>query len=344
MSERDLPNMDDVELPDIPDDEELDSPDGAESADSEADEAADASEGGRFGALFAKLAPILDRLGALTAPVAKLCEPVGKALAPVAKVAAPVAAIVAPLLARVPRPILAGAGSFAGVLVVVVLLAAVLGGGQGGAEASTTATKAAPVKSTAPLAPVATPKPAYTPTPPAPTATPTPAVWEERGPIVISRGIAPLPKPMHALNREFLRLIEDPRETYTIVTRTQVVMSGGPMSPWWGIVLAYQDETHHIHLQFTTDSYAKNQPQVGLVLANGATARPVGLSSPLPDLPFWGRDLHEIRVEVNPDEVVVIFNGQFVKNWPNPRTFPSTTKGLFVNGPSRVRFESFTVE
>ena len=352
MSERDLPNMDDVELPDIPDDEELDSADNAEGdAAAEGMEAeAGGALGGRFGPLLGKLAAVLAPLAALLAPllarVGAIAAPVARIAAPIASATAPVRAIAGPLVERVPRPILAGVGSFLGVLLVIVLLASAVAGGRGSAEASTAA-KAPAAKSAAAAAelPKPTPKPAYTPTPSGPTPTATPVIWEERGSSWIAHGV-PLPKQsdQHLVPRRILRLIDDPREEYTLVTRFQVLTATGPLAPWWGIVLAYQDESHHVTLYFSTDSYNGNKPAAGVMLANGAGARPVGPPVALPEIPWWGRDTHEVRVTVG-EKIETWLNGYPMGTWQNPRqVVTGGPKGLFLIGPSKMRFDAFELE
>jgi hypothetical protein len=352
MSDRDLPNMDDVELPDIPDDEDLESADGAESEESIDESAVGARSGGRLGPLLAKLGPLvallaalLARVSSLAAPLAPLVAPVGRALSPVAKVTAPIVAIASPLLARVPRPVAVGVGAFVGILLVMVVAASALSGGRGAVEASVAAEKAAAVKSSAPIAvaPTPRPKPVYTPTPSGPTPTPTPTLWEQRDKGWIARG-APLQQqgPARLLPGQ-IQLIDDTRDVYRLVVKFAILVRSGPLNPYWGVILAYQDETHYTNIHFVSDSYKQNQPQGASVTVDGT--RTVRLGEPFPlAFPFWGRDQHELRVDVDADYIEAWLDEDLLGSWKNPRLYPGTKKGLFVFGPSTVRFDSLTVE
>jgi hypothetical protein len=352
VSERDLPNMDDVELPDIPDDEELDS---AESAEGDAPaESEDESAGGRFGPLLAKLSPLLAvlaplpaKVGALAAPLGKIAAPLANLAAPVGKAVAPAAAIAAPLVARVPRPILAGVGSFAGVLVVIVLLVSAIGGGRGAAEASNAAGKPSAIKSPAPIAEVPkppTPAPTPSPTPSEPTPTPTPAGFTRQGTGWVAVGTV-IPNPRQKLIPERMLFLDDERGSYRLVANASVLLRSGPLAPLWGIVLGFQDESNHLRLEFFSDSYDQDRPYGALFITKGGQSRSVGPTVKLLNGEHWRRDTHEIVVEVTPPDIVATINGEVIGQWKHQDpTLALVKKGVYVWGGSRIRFDSIRVE
>jgi hypothetical protein len=341
VSDRDLPNLDEVELPDIPDDDELESAEGEAATLGEVGSRG-APAGGRLGPLLARIAPVAERIGALTAPLGAKATALA---APVGKAVAPIGVIVGPLLARVPRPIMAGVGSFVGVLFVIVVLSSMGGGGRGAAEASAAPVKAAPVKSSAPVAapPKATARPAHTATPAGPTPSPTPATFavQEKGWLAI--GMA-MPNPRQKLIPDRMLFFDDPKDSYRLVANLTVLTRSGPMAPFWGIVLGYEDEQNHLRLEFFADSYDKNRPYAGLFVTTNGSSKSVGPTSRIPNMEFWGRDKHEVVVEVAQPEIVATINGETLGVWQYKGALAPVKKGLYVWGGSRIRFDSVVID
>jgi hypothetical protein len=335
--------MDDVDLPDIPDDDDV----AAEIAEGEGAPPGEGASGGggaggRLGPLLARLAPVAGKVGALAAPLGARA---GALAGPVGKAAAPIGAIAGPLVARVPRPVMAGVGAFLGVLLVIVLLASTVGGGHRSAEASDAPVKGAPVKSSAPIAapPKATARPAHTATPSGPTPTPTPAAFapHEKGWLA---GGTVMPNPRQKLIPDRMLFFDDPRDTYRVVANLTVLTRSGPMSPLWGIVLGFQDEQNHVRLEFFTDSYDKNRPYAGLFVTTNGTSKSVGPTSRVPNMEFWGREKHEVVVDVAQPEIIATINGETLGVWQYKGALAPVKKGLYVWGGSRIRFDSVVID
>jgi hypothetical protein len=333
VSDRELANMDDMDLPDLPDDEELAAGEGATPG--------GAPAGGRLGPLLARLAPVAGKVGALAAPIGAM---VGSAAAPVGKAIAPIGQIAGPLLARVPRPIAAGVSAFVGMVFLILLLSSTIAGGRGSAEASAAPVKAAPVKSSAPVAPPkATARPADTPTPQGPTPSPTPATFAAQEKGWLARGMV-VPNPRQKLIPDRMLFFDDPRDSYRLVANLTVLTRSGPMAPFWGIILGYEDEQNHLRLEFFADSYDKNRPYAGLFVTTNGTSKSVGPTSRIPNMEFWGRDSHEVVVEVASPEIVATINGETLGVWQYKGALAPVKKGLYVWGGSRIRFDSVVID
>lgn len=138
-------------------------------------------------------------------------------------------------------------------------------------------------------------------------------------------------------------LVDDSRDRYTLRTTFAVQLRSGALSPWFGVILAYQDEMRHVNLQFSSNSYANDQPQATLMVADGSGWRRSGDTVALP-FAFWGRDTHELRVTVTDAEVRAWIDGQAIGRFPNPKAYPSGTKGMFLLGGSRLRVDSFEIQ
>jgi hypothetical protein len=271
------------------------------------------------------------RPGRLAGAVARLAAPLAARLAPIGR---SIERLTAPLASRVPAAALAAGLGFAGVLCLFLIGGSLLGGMRS-AEASLAAA-GSPIAASAADRSEAAP----TPTRPAPTPTPRARTFEPLKQGWLATGRV-MPDPRHRLPADQMLFLGQQGGSYTISTRLTVLMRSGPLAPLWGIALGYQDELNHLRLEFFTDSYDRNRPYVGLFLTKNGTSRLVGPTTRLSGLDFWGRDEHEVVVDVRPPQIAATIDGQTVGSWRYQDTLPPDRQALYLWGASRIRFDSF---
>jgi hypothetical protein len=332
VSEPDLGRLDELELLDVSGEEDF-----AEAID--AFEIATADDG-------TAASPLRRLAGAAGAAVARLVAPVVGLAAPVAaplgRVGGSFAGATTQIASRVPAAVLAGAAGFAGVLVVTLIGATLLGGGRPAEASAVRGPAPSGPSGAAPLEPSRRPDPPLTPTAAGATPTPMPTTFERQG--EGWRAIARFsPEPRQVMPAERLLLFDDERETFTITTKTSVLLRSGPLAPWWGILLSYQGEQDHVRLEFFTDSYDRNRPYVGLLTTKNGPSKSIGPTVRLPGIDFWGRDRYELRVVVDRGDVTLWLDGKPVHTWKVPGGLAGR-KGLYVWGSSRMQFDAFSIE
>jgi hypothetical protein len=123
-----------------------------------------------------------------------------------------------------------------------------------------------------------------------------------------------------------------------------VLARSGSSSPVFGVLLAYADEANHTGIRFVTDDYDQSRPAVALVQVKNGKPTTIGEGKPVGNLAFWGRDSYELRVGVTSQEIRAWLNGRTLARWPNPGLSPEAHSGLFLLGPSRMRFDAIVVE
>lgn len=314
--DNDLADMPDI--PDVPDDDE--------DEDLEEGAAASAVAAGPPG----RLAVILSTVAGLLGPVVR---PIGALLAPVGAVASPVLGRVPPM---VRTAVMCG---LAVVFMVVGVSTVVNGGGSPGTHAAE-AHEGAGFELLQEELP--TPRPRITPTPRGPTATPTPPLWNpQKDGGWIGRGYAG-PSRLDMLKPERFLLFDDRRDAYTIVTRFSILTASGPGAPLWGVALSYHDEVNHVILE---SSVGKDRhPQFVLTAQKNGMGGPLGPVWPAPELPFWGRDTHELRVTTNQQRIKIWLDDLLVGQVENKHVADGGQKGLFAWFGAVIRVESFKIQ
>ncbi|TAK24712.1 MAG: hypothetical protein EPO26_05735 [Chloroflexota bacterium] len=326
MATRDVPQIDDIDLPDIPDDDDVDDIDDLSLEQPAAD---GASPDGDATARSLSLPPFVISLLEQLAPL--------RAAADTALLAtAPIRAKVAPYARVVPDFAWMGIGVAVAVLIVGSLAGAFIRGGT-----TQPAPELTPITALA-AAPLPTRKPSATPTPSGPTATPTPVVFEQRDGGWVVTG-PPRPNPIHLLPPGQVLLTDGGGDVFTLIARASVGLRFGPSAPIWGVILSHRGEFDHLRIEFYTDSYQRDRPFVGLVETRGGVQRLIGPNSPIPELEFWGRDAHEVRVQVIRDQVQMWVNAQPLPLWKVPGGVLPGKRGLYLWGGSKMRFDSLSI-
>jgi len=325
VATRDVPDLD-LDLPDVPDDDDLDDL-SLDDVGTGASDAAEAAGDDSAHAPARKPSP-------LAGAIALVAGFGGPLVARVGLLAAPLVVRIAPLLALVPLPV-----RVAGTVALAVMA---LGGIAVGATSALRPTPT-PIPTVRPAAsvPVLPTRAPATPTVVLPTPTVTPAVFRklESGWIVDG---PPRPNPVHQLPADRFLLLDRAPPVYTMVTRVEVLLRRGSAAPIWGIVLSHRGPNDHLKLEFFTDSYQRDRPFVGLVTTQNGQSRLIGPNHPIPELEFWGRDIHEVRVQVVNDAVQLWVNSQPTPEWKVPGGIPVGSLGLYVWGGSTLRFHSLT--
>jgi hypothetical protein len=251
---------------------------------------------------------------------------------------APFLAPLRPVLARVPAPILTGIGSGLGVVVLVLLVSAITGRSAGG----TRPVQAQESVGVDVVESLPTTKPP-TPTPRGPTPTPTPVVWEALPTGGwIGRGFTG-PSRIEMMRPAQMLLFDNTQDSYTIVTRFLVLTASGPGAPQWGVLLSYVDQTNYVVLQGSTDE--DRMPIFNLVWAKDGNGGTIGDAVHVPETPYWGRDVHELRVSGNKERIRAWVDNMSIGQWTNKdHQLPGGKKGLFIWFAARMRFDSFVIE
>ncbi len=326
MATRDIPDLD-LDLPDVPDDEDVDDLD-----DLSLDDVGSGTSGATEEAGDDASRDPVQRPPLLAGAIALVSGVAGPLVARVGPLAAPVAARIAPLLALVPLPVRVGGAVALGVMVL---------GGVGLGATAALRPAPTPIPTVQPVAsiPVLPTRAPATPTQVLPTPTATPAVFRELESGWIVDG-PPRPNPVHQLPSDKILLIDQAPPVYTMVARVEVLLRRGSAAPIWGIVLSHRGTNDHLKLEFFTDSYQRDRPFVGLVTTQNGQSRLIGPNHPIPELEFWGRDIHEVRVQVVNDAVQLWVNSQPIPEWKIPGGIPVGSRGLYVWGGSTLRFHS----
>ncbi len=251
---------------------------------------------------------------------------------------APLLAPLRPVLERVPTPILTGVGSGLGVVVLVLLVSAITGRSAAGTRP--VQAQESVVVDVVEASP--TPRPP-TPTPRGPTPTPTPVVWEALPTGGwIGRGFTG-PSRIEMMRPPQMLLFDNTQDPYTIVTRFQVLTASGPGAPQWGVLLSYVDQTNYVVLQGSTDK--DRMPIFNLVWAKDGNGGTIGDAVHVPETPYWGRDVHELRVSGNKERIRAWVDNMSIGQWTNKdHQLPGGKKGLFIWFAAHMRFDSFVVE
>jgi hypothetical protein len=260
-------------------------------------------------------------------------------LGPVLRPLAPVASILAPIFARVPPLVLTSVGSGLAIVVLVVGISAAMSGGK-----ATTAAVEAHEPSALDLLdePLPTPRPRVTPTVPGPTPTATPALWEpQKDGGWVGRGYAG-PSRLDMLRPERFLLFDDRRDAYTIVTRFSILTATGQGAPLWGIALSYIDENNHLILESSTGK--DRHPQFVLTQQKDGMGGHISQVVPAPELPYWGRDVHEMRITTNQQRIKIWLDDWVVGQWDNKHVVDGGQKGLFAWFGTVMRVESFKIQ
>lgn len=262
-----------------------------------------------------------------------------------AGLAAPLAPVVRPVgavLSRVPTLVLSAVGSALAVVVVVIGLSTLLGGGSAPTATTAEAQEEHGIDLLELPIPTRPPLPATAPKPVGPTPTPTPALWEpHKDGGWIGRGYAG-PSRVDMLKPSRLFLFDDRREAYTILTRFSILTATGPGAPLWGVALSYFDENNYVLLESRAGK--ERHPEFILSWQKDGNGGPLGPPVPAPEVPFWGRDTHELRISTNQQRIKIWLNDLVVGQWENKHIADGGQKGLFAWFGAVIRVESFRVQ
>lgn len=258
--------------------------------------------------------------------------------------------LLSPVVGRVPEEVLSAVAAGLVVILGVILVVSLAGGRSAAADLSPDAAHPPPELAEhrdsegahePPSTVVPTPgPPTSTPTPTGPTPTPTPILWEERDGAWIGHGM-PGPSRFDLLQPERFLFLEETLEDFTMTVRFNVLVASGTHGPQWGVALAYHDPQNMLFLESFTE---ERRPYFQLSWAKDGAGGPVGERLGAPGISFWGRDTHELKVQVVGGDVTAWLNDLPLGQWPNPGVTSGGRKGLVVWFHSKVRFDAVTFE